>query len=1186
MNDSCPLDLVNKEASATVEGLINCNVGEACEKRVCHRGIDTVGNKGDIERSDPFRIDKKKPKTPVIVPPSDQWQTTDFEVEISGDFDEHSGLDKCYFHVLDIKQGWTKTATIRDCALFEDKGFAVTVRDAETNALCQTQGLGSCHVLAYSQDKVGNISEVTVGSFSVSYTEPRVDEFSVDREILNIANPTATFDWQVSAPGGAPLAKLEVFKNGAPYNPSGSLLVSGWSASGQFSDSPKQGIHTYYIHILDEAGNEKFSDLIVVTFDNAPPETSIWCNWAECQDGWYNKADGEVMVSFTCEDNILCDKTYYNNKEYTEPFNLDEGEHNFEFYSTDKAGNQEAVASKTIKRDITEPVVETGGASLDCVGTDQTAVFSCADNLSGCDTASYTFYITRLTDYSFSYQYGNSATISSYSWVQGYAQDKAGNSAISQEIDEFKIDKTPPAIPAIFGFAVQPEQVNIAKNTATIFWDVNDLVGYSCGLKEIEVGRQFEEGEEKILYSSVGPFDTLYTDNNFYNDSQFDQGDGAYWYTLYVIDNANNEKISDSIKVEVDLTAPDPPTCEPGSDEYIESVEVTCSAEPGAVISYTANDVWTAPPLIFYQDTVLKAVATDPAGNPSAEAVENYTILPEPDESPPETSIWCNWAECEDGWYISPVDVSFICTDNTTPVSSGCDKTYWCKWGNDTCIPDKEYDVELVKITLDGANYVGFYSTDKAENKEAKQTQIVKLDQTPPDVTVEQSPGAPGVWTNETQTAFLVCEDNASGCNSATYMLCTGLDCQFRPERDITFHTSVYGYAYDNAGHANFSERVFKVDKDAPTATFSADQAQLNLVNRTVTFTWTASDTGGSGLKQIELRRDGAAISFTSASGDFDSGTLNDTPSASDIYEYTIYVEDNAGNTYETVQSLRIPVEIEAPPKPTCSPASGSYVESVEVTCVDVEEGAVIRYTTDGREPAIYHPEYYTQTFYSNATLTVAAWDMSNNRSETPDNVYTYIIEPYVGFCPDTKIDSGPDDPTKETIATFYFSAESESPILSYKCRLDSGTWNICSSGKSYYLAGGDHIFEVKAINQYCAQGDESPAKHSWLIDSTAPDVNLFRPDSVAITLNKRGILISWGVEDKGVGIKKIKLWRRKQGESWEIQKRVLLQAPYPSSSSGNFGYYFPKGIEATYEYKLYVEDALGNSYEEFLVIK
>ena len=84
----------------------------------------------------------------------------------------------------------------------------------------------------------------------------------------------------------------------------------------------------------------------------------------------------------------------------------------------------------------------------------------------------------------------------------------------------------------------------------------------------------------------------------------------------------------------VDRVPPPPPTLSPGTAALSSTSLVTITAESGAIVRYTLDGtaptasrgmLYTAPVRIS-TDRVLRAVAVDPAGNASEDAVASYDL--------------------------------------------------------------------------------------------------------------------------------------------------------------------------------------------------------------------------------------------------------------------------------------------------------------------------------------------------------------------------------------------------------------------------------------------------------------------------------------------------------------------------------------------------------------------------------
>jgi hypothetical protein len=83
---------------------------------------------------------------------------------------------------------------------------------------------------------------------------------------------------------------------------------------------------------------------------------------------------------------------------------------------------------------------------------------------------------------------------------------------------------------------------------------------------------------------------------------------------------------------------------------------------------------------------------------------------------------------------------------------------------------------------------------------------------------------------------------------------------------------------------------------------------------------------------------------------------------------------------------------------------------------------------------------------------------------------------------PSVSITGGPTGRTKSTDASFAFT--NDDPTATVECKLDSGSWEACSSPKDYSgLAQGDHTFQVRATDP---AGNEGSANQSWTADTVA----------------------------------------------------------------------------------------------------
>jgi len=98
---------------------------------------------------------------------------------------------------------------------------------------------------------------------------------------------------------------------------------------------------------------------------------------------------------------------------------------------------------------------------------------------------------------------------------------------------------------------------------------------------------------------------------------------------------------------------------------------------------------------------------------------------------------------------------------------------------------------------------------------------------------------------------------------------------------------------------------------------------------------------------------------------------------------------------------------------------------------------------------------------------------------------------------PDTTIGSTkPANPTNSTSASFSFSSSESNST--FRCKLDNGDYEDCSSTTQYTsLTQGSHTFSVKAIDQ-ASNEDETPPSYTWTVDTSAPTVGSVTPSNSA----------------------------------------------------------------------------------------
>ena len=106
------------------------------------------------------------------------------------------------------------------------------------------------------------------------------------------------------------------------------------------------------------------------------------------------------------------------------------------------------------------------------------------------------------------------------------------------------------------------------------------------------------------------------------------------------------------------------------------------------------------------------------------------------------------------------------------------------------------------------------------------------------------------------------------------------------------------------------------------------------------------------------------------------------------------------------------------------------------------------------------------------------------------------------GPVPNTIIGTGFARVAKSSTAAFRFVSTVRRST--FQCRLDRGPWLACSPPRTYSaVVDGAHSFDVRAVTR-SGEGDPTPARASWTVDTVAPVVTLSRPASGSATNNTR----------------------------------------------------------------------------------
>ena len=128
---------------------------------------------------------------------------------------------------------------------------------------------------------------------------------------------------------------------------------------------------------------------------------------------------------------------------------------------------------------------------------------------------------------------------------------------------------------------------------------------------------------------------------------------------------------------------------------------------------------------------------------------------------------------------------------------------------------------------------------------------------------------------------------------------------------------------------------------------------------------------------------------------------------------------------------------------------------------------------------------------YSNLTegghvFKVYATDEAGNTDTTGDS-WSWNVDVTPS---ETYIDSGPNDPTSLTSASFVYHDDESTDY--FMCKIDDSEWEQCDGGTKDYsdLLEGLHTFMVKSIDE-AGNEDLTPASWTWTIDQTEPETQI-----------------------------------------------------------------------------------------------
>ncbi|MDF1534907.1 MAG: chitobiase/beta-hexosaminidase C-terminal domain-containing protein [bacterium] len=489
-------------------------------------------------------------------------------------------------------------------------------------------------------------------------------------------------------------------------------------------------------------------------------------------------------------------------------------------------------------------------------------------------------------------------------------------------------------------------------------------------------------------------------------------------------------------------TEPPVTTALPSGGKFFHPVSVRLKSEEGAVISYTTDGTEPGPgsstytsPVAMRRDTTLRFFATDEAGNREEARKETYLITL--DSTKPVTL-----AEPSGGLFNSPVTVSLSGEEGTT--------IHFTINGSRPSTGSPRYSGPLQFVR---SGVLRFFAIDEAGNREDVREENYVIDSQPPTVIAKPPAGAFGKPTVVTLTSsergqiHYEMDGREATLSSPVY----------RSPLRLAADTVVSFMAVDAAGNRSpVVTAQYVIDTQPPTVQ--------------------PRPPGGdySGRIRVKIEASEPAEIFYTLDGT--------TPSdRSSPYQGPITIEKNTVLTYLAVDRVgnrsqprsQEYVLDSTPPDTAAQPPGGTFSGEVTVSLVG-EEGAVIRYTTDGISPTEASPRYRGPVRITKDTvLKFYGTDDSGNREEIQVERYSFDTTP-----PSTRIEPDPG----------YFNRPVSVTLVSEK----QGTIFVRRAGVNDFTAyaGPFVVDRTEKLSYYSVDsaGNKEPAQVAeYFIDTIAP---------------------------------------------------------------------------------------------------
>ncbi len=611
------------------------------------------------------------------------------------------------------------------------------------------------------------------------------------------------------------------------------------------------GISTVSGSVVDLAGNAAATS-IVVKVDTIAPGIVGSQTPAPNGAGWNNT---NVAVSFNCTDSGSGIAT----AGCTGPVSVGEGANqSVTGTAADVAGNTSSATVSGINVDETPPTLTgaptTAPNANGWYAAPVTIHWSCGDALSGVAGSCPSDTVLN----------SEGSAVSASATVH----DVAGNSTVASSTP-VKIDLTPPSTAA----SSAPDWSNT--NVTLTLTATDSLSGVDATYFAVDGGAT-QTGTSVLLTT-----------------------EGVHTVVFWSIDKAGNVEPSHTASVKIDTTAPSITVSQAPAANGAgwNNTDVTVSFTCGDSLSGLAS--CTSPQGVSTEGAgqLVSGTATDNAGN-SASASTTLNV----DKTAPTINGVVPAANLN-GWYSSPVTVSWSCADALSGVASCSSPT---------------------TLSSDGAaQSVSGTATDAAANSHSTVVNGINIDQTPPTLTASAPPTLSGWYNAGPITVHWTCGDNLSGVTS----------CPADQVVTAEGFTTLAQTITDQAGNTTTDSITIRIDQTPPTIVGTATPAPngngWNNTDVNVSFTCHDGLSGVVSCSAPTTLGEGAAQSVTGQAADAAgnsasatvsginvdetpptlSGTPTSAPNGSGWYNHAVTIHWTCGDALSGVDPATCPTD-------------------------------------------------------------------------------------------------------------------------------------------------------------------------------------------------------------------------------------------------------------------------------------